>query len=134
MIPQINESLSENVYQYRQPTLTYRLSEVSSSGKIDGIEAMVQAVRCILSTERYSNPIYSDNYGVELEQYIGSDFSYLSATIEGTIRDALFYDDRITNVKITKIEQSGIDSCLVAFMVYTIYGSYEEEINVLQWW
>ena len=47
------------IQEYRQPDLTYRMGESVIVGKItDRIESVKQSIRHILSTERYSNPIY----------------------------------------------------------------------------
>lgn len=134
MASQIYDTIGENAYYYRYPNLTYRMGEKLCSGRISGLEAMKQSIYHILRTERYSNPIYSDDYGVELEQYIGKDLGYLKATIEGTLRDALRQDDRVTDVYITDISQNegDIASCTVEFMVVTIYGEFEESVDVIQ--
>ena len=104
--PQIENQLVGDSIQYRQPNLTYRIGENTVNGKIsDNLEAVKQAVKCILETERYSNPIYSDDYGIELEQYKGADYGKIVAGIETTLRDALLQDDRITDVRVTNVER-----------------------------
>ena len=129
--PQIQSDLSGNSIQYRQPNLTYRIGENTVNGRIsNNLEAVKQAVKCILETERYSNPIYGDDYGIELEQYKGADYGKIVAGIETTLRDALLQDDRITNIIVTNVEKLDIDSCKVEFDVYTIYGNYQEALNV----
>lgn len=132
MTPQITDSIANPVSQVRQPDLTYRLGADTVVGKIDKLESIKQAIYHILSVERYSNPIYDDDYGVELEQYIGADIGTVKADIENTLREALTQDDRINDVVVDSITQSGNASCLVEFTIYTIYGNVEEEINVLQ--
>lgn len=118
--------------EYRQPNLTYRLSDKIVAGKIDGIEAVKQAVQHILMTERYSNPIYDDDYGVELEQYVGQDIGIIAADIESTLQDALCQDDRIEDVVVNSVKKSETQNgaCVVDFTVYTIYGTIEESLNV----
>lgn len=129
--PQIENQLVGDSIQYRQPNLTYRIGENTVNGKIsDSLEAVKQAVKCILETERYSNPIYSDDYGIELEQYKGADYGKIVAGIETTLRDALLQDDRITDVRVTDVERLDVDSCKVEFDIYTIYGNYKEDLNV----
>jgi len=129
--PQIENQLIGDSIQYRQPNLTYRIGENTVNGKItNGLESIKQAVKCILETERYSNPIYGDDYGIELEQYKGADYGKIVAGIETTLRDALIQDDRITNVIVTNVEKLDIDSCKVEFDIYTIYGNYKEDLNV----
>lgn len=117
--------------EYRKPNLTYRLGENNVSGKIDDIEALKQTITHILSTERYDNPIYNFNYGIELEQYKGKDIGFITADIENTLREALTQDDRIKDVQVNDVSKLSIDSCKVEFTVYTIYGNVEETLNVL---
>lgn len=119
-------------YLYRHPDLTYRVDGSVISGKVDGILSIAQSAFCILMTERYSSPIYSDDYGVELEQYVNKDIGYIKAGIEDTLRDALTHDDRITDVVVNSVKQSDDDSsvCVVDFSVYTIYGEYEQKLVI----
>ena len=128
-----DETIGRESYTYRQPDLTYRLGSTTVAGKIDKLESIKQAVYHILSTERYSSPIYDDNYGVELEQYIGKDIGYIQADIENTLKEALIQDDRITNVVVNDVKKSDKqkNACVIEFTVYTIYGNYNENMNIL---
>lgn len=128
-----DETIGRESYTYRQPDLTYRLGSTTVAGKIDKLESIKQAVYHILSTERYSSPIYDDNYGVELEQYIGKDIGYIQADIENTLREALTQDDRITNVVVNDVKKSDEqkNACVIEFTVYTIYGNYNENMSIL---
>lgn len=133
MLPQITNESSTETYSYRQPDLTYRLGNSTVAGKIEKMESIKQAVFHILSTERYSNPIYDDNYGVEFEQYVGQDIGFISASIESTLRDALCQDDRITDIQVNSVEKSSKQNgaCIVDFTVFTIYGDYNDSLSVL---
>ena len=128
-----DELISNNLMQYRQPDLTYRLGNDSVVGNIDGLNSIKQSIYHILSTERYSNPIYDDNYGVELEQYIGKDIEYIQADIGSTLREALIQDDRIIDVIVTDVRKSEIqkNSCIIEFIVSTIYGDLNQNINII---
>ena len=128
-----DETIGRESYTYRQPDLTYRLGSTTVAGKIDKLESIKQAVYHILSTERYSSPIYDDNYGVELEQYIGKDIGYIQADIENTLKEALTQDDRITNVVVNDVKKSDEqkNACVIEFTVYTIYGNYNENMSIL---
>lgn len=132
MTPLISDEASPETYSYRQPNLTYRLGEKTVAGKIDKLESIKQAVYHILSTERFSNPIYDDDYGIELEQYIGQDIGFITASIENTLREALTQDDRITDVQVTDVRKSDKDSnsCLIDFIIFTVYGNYDEQMTV----
>ena len=128
-----DETIGRESYTYRQPDLTYRLGNTTVAGKIDKLESIKQAVYHILSTERYSSPIYDDDYGVELERYIGKDIGYIQADIENTLKEALTQDDRITNVIVNDVEKSDKqkNACVIKFTVYTIYGNYNENMSIL---
>lgn len=128
-----DETIGRESYTYRQPDLTYRLGNTTVAGKIDKLESIKQAVYHILSTERYSSPIYDDDYGVELERYIGKDIGYIQADIENTLKEALTQDDRITNVVVNDVEKSDKqkNACVIKFTVYTIYGNYNENTSIL---
>lgn len=132
MTPQIQAQLTQNIQEFRQPNLSYRLNEENVAGKVDNLDSVKQAIYHILMTERYSNPIYDDNYGVELEQYVGKDIGFIQADIEQTLREALTQDDRITDVIVDSVTQQEKGSCLIEFTVLTIYGNIEESLNVLQ--
>lgn len=132
-LPQINDELNSTTYTYREPNLTYKINEKTVTNNIDKIESIKQAIYHILMTERYSNPIYGNDYGVEMEQYIGKDFGYVVAHIQETLNDALLQDDRITSVIVNDISKSNKqqNACLILFTVYTIYGDFQEETSVL---
>ena len=135
MASQIYDRIANNTFFVKQPNLTYRLGTSISSGKISLLDAMKQAIYCILMTERYSNPIYDDNYGIELEKYIGKDLGYISATIETTLREALMQDDRVVGVVVNNVEVSKerFDYCTVEFTVTTIYGEFEQSLDFPTW-
>jgi len=130
MIPQISGAIIEQIEIIPFPSFTYRLADGQIIGNTDGIEAVQQAVYHILSTERYAYAIYDDNYGVELEKYIGRSFGYLEASIQNTLRDALLQDDRIIDVTVTNIEKIKTDSALVEFTVTCSRGTFGAEVNV----
>lgn len=133
MPSQIYEKITNNAYFVTEPNLTYRLGDGVSSGRISGLEAIKQAIYHILMTERYSNPIYDDNYGIELAQYQGKDLGYISSTIEKTLVDALTQDDRIEDVYVNSVEQSKqSNACVIEFTCITNFGEIEGSVNVVQ--
>lgn len=128
MLPQIDNSLETKTQTVIYPSRTYKLTEERISGFVDGLNAVKQAVYHILSIERYSNIIYDDNYGVELEQYIGKDFDFISATLEDTLREALTQDNRISDIIITSLEQITLDTLEVKFDVISTEGIINMEV------
>lgn len=103
MVPQIENSNLNSLSLTTYPNKTYKFNEYQIAGKIDDLDAIEQSIFHILSIERYAYLIYDDNYGVELQKYIGQDLSYLEATIEDTLREALLQDDRIVDIRVTNI-------------------------------
>ena len=120
------------VTQTSQPSLTYRIDFEQNRiiGKVDGTEAMLQAVRKLLNTERYAYPIYNGDYGVELDRLIGQEYDFIAADLERTIWEALSIDDRISHIGGFTIQQSGKDSLMASFTVYTIEGIIPVELEV----
>lgn len=110
------------------PDKTYVLKTESNRilGKVEGTEAIRQAVYKILNTERYAYAIYSWDYGIELQDLIGKPIPYALASLESRITDALTQDDRISSVDsfAFKILKDGI---LASFTVHSNAGDTEIE-------
>ena len=89
---------------------------------VDGKNAMKQVIFKILQTERYEHSeIYSNNYGVEFWNLIGTSAVYAVPTIETRIKEALLWDERILDV--TDFNFNVAKSIItVEFTVHTIYG------------
>jgi len=128
VLPTEDTELIEEFKIVTQPGLTWPMDLEQSrmkSGKVDGLEAVEQAVYKILATERYQYPIYSWNYGVELMDLYGKPLSYVRPEAERRIREALLQDDRITAVDNFMFENGDKNSLLATFTVHTIYGELE---------
>lgn len=118
------------------PSHTYKMilpkkdDEVAKfKGKTDELEAVQQAVYKILNTERYTYPIYSWNYGIELVDLFGQPIPWVYPELERRITEALVWDDRITSV--TEFEFDSVKNEVHAsFTVNTIFGSFEESLVV----
>lgn len=109
------------------PTYTYGLDPIKNriQGFKDEQAAMKQAIFKILQTERYKRPeIYSDNYGVELEELIGMPIPYVLPELERRITEALKWDERINSVNDFEFEVNKKE-VLVKFTADTIYGTVE---------
>lgn len=130
MIPQISAVNMQNLVVQPFPSHTHRLGEERITGFVDNIDAIKQAVRHILATERYAYEIYDDNYGVELQQFIGADFAYIEANMGRVIRDALMQDDRIVDVTINGIIQTDLNSVLIEFTVVAKLGTFGAEVGI----
>ena len=96
--------------------------------EIDGIKALKQTIRRILSTERFVNTIYDHRYGIELDELFGGDVDFARLDIARRIKEAIYEDDRIKqthsfSIKINK------DEFFVKFMVDSDYGTFEMEVT-----
>lgn len=152
MIPSI-DILTEEITEVNYPNRTYRIafsnanetminrlrvtnltSEVESTndriiGFVDDLEAVMQAVYLILSTERYESIIYSWDYGIELVDLIGKPMHYVVSELPRRITDALTQDNRITNVTDFQFMQSG-KKLHTTFTVVSNIGNISTELEV----
>ena len=135
-IDDINDIIPNDFEVIEEPSYTYKMvlptndDEIASfKGKTDEIEAVKQAVYKILNTERYTYPIYSWNYGIELKDLFGQPIPWVYPELERRITEALVWDDRINSVTDFEFENFRND-VHVKFTVNTIYGSYEDDLVV----
>lgn len=126
MIPEQNANLTILEEQI-QPSRTYHLDldRKRVASMIDGHDAIIQAVRKILYTERYAYVIYSSQYGVELDRLIGQEYDFIVSDIKRTLTEALLMDNRIIGLENFEMEKTGLDTMEVNFLV----NSTEGEIN-----
>lgn len=98
---------------------------------VEGIEALKVWIEKAIRTARYRFPIYSFQYGCELEDIIGLDLprAVLESEVQRVIKEALIYDDRIEDVRDFIIERGG-DWLKVTFTVITALGdTLEQEVT-----
>jgi len=131
MIPQGSTIRNEPVQEREQPSLTWKIdfNKKRIAGMTDGLDAVRQAVFCILQTERFEYVIYSFNYGHELKTLIGRSPGYVESEVERMITEALTQDDRIIGIEGLQLEQSG-DNLLAQFNVLSSVGRFEQEVSV----
>lgn len=132
MIPQTTETTLGEISFETSPSLTYALNLGINRihGKVDGLDAVKQAVYLILCTERYKYLIYSWNYGVELAQLIGQPIALVLPEIERCVKEALTQDDRITVVDGFDFEVNR-NKVHCTFTVHSIFGETQAETEVL---
>ena len=124
-----NDGLVNDFTVITQPTLTYRLNfdGKPSYGKLNGIEAVNQAIWLILHTERFEYAIFSWNYGIELKNLLGEQKTpFIQAKIKKAIEDALLTDDRILEVNSFEFKQTN-KALIVSFKVNTTQGEILSE-------
>lgn len=114
-----------------EPNKTYRIDfkDNSIEGFIDGKDAIKQAIYKILETERYTYPIYSWDYGIELSDLYGEDVRYVCAELEDRIKEALTQDERVAEVTDFDFDiRKGIIK--VRFVAVTDIGKIYMEVEV----
>lgn len=105
-------------------TRTYKLNETDIHGFTNDLDALKQAIYKTLNTEKYEHPIYSFNYGIEIENLFGKDSTYVSIELKRRIKECLLRDARIRNVGNFKITVQG-DRIECVFDVESVYGKVE---------
>lgn len=98
---------------------------------VEGMEALKVWIEKAIRTARYRFPIYTFQYGCELEDIIGIDLprAVLESEVQRVIKEALIYDDRIEDVRDFIIERGG-DWLKVTFTVITALGdTLEQEVT-----
>ena len=113
------------------PSLTYRLENGRIQSMVDEQDAMLQAVKKILMTDRFVYPIYDEQYGNDINELIGKDEEYVDDDIERVITEALESDDRITNIEFISKEVTAKDTLSIVVNLTTIFGDFtiETEVN-----
>lgn len=131
MLPETGDILKQDFTVRKQPSMTYRLRDGRISGYVDGLEAVEQAVYCILNTERFEHLIYSWNYGREFGDLFGQSMGVLESKVKKRIREALTQDDRIESVGAFSFSREG-RRLFVTFTVSSSLGSLDvrKEVQV----
>ncbi len=121
----------DDVVSESLPTNTFLINQEGEqiAGMNDGIEAMRQAVEILLNVKRFNYQIYSDNFGVELDDLVGEDPDYIEATLPERIRDAFSVDDRIISEQNYVFATHG-DSMTVTFDVITVFGTFNTGVQI----
>lgn len=134
MIPSANNVPFTALEIGDEPSESYKLDMELNviSGSVDELDAVRQAVYKILNTERYLYPVYSWDYGVELDGLLGEPADYVCAELERRVTEALTQDDRIEAVDGFEFDLSEKRTVKASFCVHSIYGSFEEskEVNI----
>ena len=122
MIPQRAINVELATEETIETSRTYKITGNRIQGYTDGLDALKQAIYKVLNTERYEYPIYSFNYGIELENLIGKDPIYVQIELKRRIRECLLKDERITNVDNFSFELAG-DKIKCTFDVHSMFGN-----------
>lgn len=128
MIPIANQLKEVDVISI--PSKDYRMEIAGNhvTGNCEHLEELRQTIFCILSTERYRYPVYSWNYGIELEDLYGKPMDYVMSELQRRITEALTQDDRIEAVDNFEFETAG-KKIHAVFIVHSIFGDTTEEMR-----
>lgn len=131
VLPAGNNAFSSDLAFEAEPGKTWYIDQHAQriSGECDNEIAVKQAAEIILRTERYKWFIYEPDSGVEYSNLIGRDPGYVAVELQRRIKEALLMDTRIKNVTDYKFEIKG-DILSVSFVVRTLFGDFEEEMEV----
>ncbi len=132
MIPAVNDILSSGLELETAPSLDYGLVPPDDAviGTVDGLDAMKPVVYKILNTERFGYTIYSQDYGIELEDLFGEPFSYVCLELRDRITEALTQDDRIEDVSGFEFSSAKKGEVTATFTVHTIFDDVDAERTV----
>lgn len=136
MLPKTEFELNEVVFENNEVSnyTSWALLETTPhiGGTIYNEDVLKQQIYMILNTERYSTPIYSNDYGVELEDLIGENVNDVKMLIVDRLEDALLQHPLIESVSVDKIEQKAKNTLLVTLTCDTIYDIIvvEKEVSL----
>lgn len=120
-----DDVLTDDFQEETLPTMTFKVANGRVIGVVDDYDAMVQAIDKIMRTERFVFPIYTEDYGNDLEDLVGADFEYIKVEAERMIDEALQADDRVTGVYVDNIYKLSDDSVQITGSVETIFGNVD---------
>ncbi|SFR78639.1 DUF2634 domain-containing protein [Anaeromicropila populeti] len=121
MIPAASIDSELVINEEIETSKTYSLSDTKIQGMGEQLEALKQAIYKVLTTEKYEHPIYSFQYGIELQNLVGKDITYVKMELVRRIQECLIQDERISSVENFSFTVNG-DEMLCTFDVNSIYG------------
>lgn len=114
------------IQEWSLDTETMQLGEISQN-----LGSIAQDIQFYLSVERNKWPIMSSNMGVEFDDLIGKDESYVKANVKRRIQGALSIDDRVNAVSSFRFDKPSPDMLVVSFVVETILGDIQMTTNIV---
>ena len=126
----VKENLSSDEYFPREYEIDFKENRLT--GRIvEGVEAIRVWVWCCVHTERFRYALYSWQYGVSLEKYLGQTTTeeYLEADSRAEIEEALKIHPYITGLDDFQVSKTG-PKLSIKFTVKTKLGKIEVSENV----
>lgn len=131
MIPS-NRNLIVTQIGQNEVTRTYKVDFYNKRiiGTTDGQPAIEQAILKNFDTERFAYVIYSKNYGIELEKYIGKDYDFIRSDLQRAIEECLLVDARIYSINNLQFTQEGLDYMSITMDIETEQGVLTTTLEV----
>lgn len=131
MIPS-NRNLIVTQIGQNEVTRTYKVDSYNKRiiGTTDGQSAIEQAILKNFDTERFTYVIYSKNYGIELEKYIGKDYDFIRSDLQRAIEECLLVDARIYSINNLQFTQEGLDYMSITMDIETEQGVLTTTLEV----
>lgn len=131
MIPS-NRNLIVTQIGQNEVTRTYKVDSYNKRiiGTTDGQPAIEQAILKNFDTERFAYVIYSKNYGIELEKYIGKDYDFIRSDLQRAIEECLLVDARIYSINNLQFTQKGLDYMSITMDIETEQGVLTTTLEV----
>lgn len=131
MIPS-NRNLIVTQIGQNEVTRTYKVDSYNKRiiGTTDGQPAIEQAILKNFDTERFAYVIYSKNYGIELEKYIGKDYDFIRSDLQRAIKECLLVDARIYSINNLQFTQEGLDYMSITMDIETEQGVLTTTLEV----
>lgn len=125
----VTTTVSQIITQDQLPSKTYAIDWDNNqiTGYIDGQDAVIQAMKKILQTDRFAYLIYSWQYGMEWD-YEDLNANRVTA-LQTALTQALCQDPRILSVTNVSVEKANRKSLALSFTVSTIYGTTTQEVT-----
>lgn len=116
-----------------KPSETYKIDFERGRiiGRVDELDAVVQAAYKAILTPRFESLLYDSQYGSELAALFRREDitpELVEAEVPRIIKDALKPDTRITDVRDIEIQNEN-DAVYISFEIETIYGTKRLEVN-----
>lgn len=131
MIPS-NRNLIVTQIGQNEVTRTYKVDSYNKRiiGTTDEQPAIEQAILKNFDTERFAYVIYSKNYGIELEKYIGKDYDFIRSDLQRAIEECLLVDARIYSINNLQFTQEGLDYMSITMDIETEQGVLTTTLEV----
>ncbi|WP_144054554.1 DUF2634 domain-containing protein [Levilactobacillus brevis] len=126
----VEDETDDGLEEETLPSRTYLVKNGRIQSMTDGREAMIQAIDKILRTERFVFPIYTEDYGNDFNELLGKEFDYAEVEVERMLEEAMYADDRVTDVRVDDVQKMNSTTLMVSGTVETIFGTVPIESEV----